>query len=124
MMEIHIIKFKTPNIRIINFYFFLHVYYKIIKSVQFLTDFNFFFLRLAQSVRVVMALAIFLSYGLQFYVPIGIVWPALKGYFHSQSSQRNAELSIRVFLVTLTCKFTEMTKILILYYLSHSKFDI
>ncbi|XP_026809394.1 proton-coupled amino acid transporter-like protein CG1139 isoform X1 [Rhopalosiphum maidis] len=57
---------------------------------------------LAQSVRAAMAFSIFLSYGLQFYVPIGIVWPALKGYFHSQSSQRNAELSIRVFLVTLT----------------------
>lgn len=52
-----------------------------------------------------MAFSIFLSYGLQFYVPIGIIWPALKGYFHSQSSQRNAELSIRVFLVTLTCKY-------------------
>ncbi|XP_025411260.1 proton-coupled amino acid transporter-like protein CG1139 isoform X2 [Sipha flava] len=57
---------------------------------------------LAQSVRAAMAFSIFLSYSLQFYVPIGIVWPALKGYFHSQSSQRNAELSIRVFLVTLT----------------------
>lgn len=76
--------------------------------MSFLADINFFFLRLAQSVRVVMAFAIFLSYGLQFYVPIGIVWPALKGYFHSQSSQRNAELSIRVFLVTLTCKYTKI----------------
>ncbi|VVC34124.1 Hypothetical protein CINCED_3A014349 [Cinara cedri] len=57
---------------------------------------------LAQSVRAAMAFAIFLSYSLQFYVPIGIVWPALKGYFHSQSTQHYAELSIRVFLVTLT----------------------
>ncbi|XP_050519736.1 proton-coupled amino acid transporter-like protein CG1139 isoform X2 [Daktulosphaira vitifoliae] len=57
---------------------------------------------LAQSVRAAMALAIFLSYGLQFYVPIGIIWPAVKGYFHTQASQRNAELCVRVFLVTLT----------------------
>lgn len=63
------------------------------------------FSRLAQSVRAAMGFSIFLSYGLQFYVPIGIVWPALKGYFHSQSSQHYAELSVRVFLVTLTCKY-------------------
>ncbi|XP_050442267.1 proton-coupled amino acid transporter-like protein CG1139 isoform X2 [Adelges cooleyi] len=57
---------------------------------------------LAQSVRLAMALAIFLSYSLQFYVPMGVIWPAIKGYFHSQASQKNAELCVRVFLVTVT----------------------
>ncbi|KAI5642670.1 transmembrane amino acid transporter protein domain-containing protein [Phthorimaea operculella] len=33
---------------------------------------------LAQSVRTMMAVAIFLSYGLQFYVPMSIVWPYVK----------------------------------------------
>lgn len=64
--------------------------------------------RLAQGVRASMAFAIFLSYSLQFYVPIGIVWPALKGYFHSPSSLRNAEFSVRVFLVTLTCNYNNI----------------
>lgn len=78
-----------------------------------------YYYRLAQSVRAAMALSIFLSYGLQFYVPIGIVWPAVKGYFHSQSSQRNAELSIRVFLVTLTCKFIHLNIYLVFYVYIH-----
>ncbi|KAL1139772.1 hypothetical protein AAG570_006749 [Ranatra chinensis] len=55
---------------------------------------------LAQSVRIMMALAIFLSYGLQFYVPMGIIWPPIKDKF--EQNQRVAELLLRTFLVFVT----------------------
>ncbi|XP_073990160.1 proton-coupled amino acid transporter 1 isoform X2 [Rhodnius prolixus] len=56
---------------------------------------------LGQSVRLMMALAIFLSYGLQFYVPMGIIWPPIKHKF-SEDRQKIAELIIRTLLVMFT----------------------
>lgn len=59
---------------------------------------------LAQSVKLTMALAIFLSYGLQFYVPLGIIWPPLKNRLHSEKAQKAGEIILRTSLVILTCK--------------------
>ncbi|KAK9507280.1 hypothetical protein O3M35_007175 [Rhynocoris fuscipes] len=56
---------------------------------------------LGQSVRLMMALAIFLSYGLQFYVPMGIIWPPLKERI-SPDRQKIAELFVRTILVVFT----------------------
>uniref|UniRef100_A0A224XBM7 Putative amino acid transporter n=1 Tax=Panstrongylus lignarius TaxID=156445 RepID=A0A224XBM7_9HEMI len=56
---------------------------------------------LGQSVRIMMALAIFLSYGLQFYVPIGIIWPPIKGRLNEES-HKIAELIVRTVLVLFT----------------------
>ncbi|PSN31633.1 hypothetical protein C0J52_21539 [Blattella germanica] len=42
---------------------------------------------LAQSVRVMMAVAIFLSYGLQFYVPMSIIWPIVRPRLTSERAQ-------------------------------------
>lgn len=58
----------------------------------------------AQSVRVMMAVAIFLSYGLQFYVPINIVGPWFNSLFRSES-QRLSDAALRITLVAFTCKF-------------------
>lgn len=58
----------------------------------------------AQSVRVMMAVAIFLSYGLQFYVPINIVGPWFNSLFRSES-QRLSDAGLRIALVAFTCKF-------------------
>ncbi|XP_059475190.1 proton-coupled amino acid transporter-like protein CG1139 [Neocloeon triangulifer] len=57
---------------------------------------------LAQSVRLMMALAIFLSYGLQFYVPMRIMWPPLKRRLQTEKAQRIGEYSMRTFLVLFT----------------------
>ncbi|XP_063906454.1 proton-coupled amino acid transporter-like protein pathetic isoform X3 [Zophobas morio] len=57
---------------------------------------------LAQSVRLMMAIAIFLSYSLQFYVPFNIVWPWIKVYFHTEQSKRLAEHATRTLLVFAT----------------------
>uniref|UniRef100_A0A1B6LYL8 Amino acid transporter transmembrane domain-containing protein n=2 Tax=Graphocephala atropunctata TaxID=36148 RepID=A0A1B6LYL8_9HEMI len=57
---------------------------------------------LAQSVCLMMALAIFLSYGLQFYVPMSIIWPSIKANIADEHSQRVAQLLIRTGLVIFT----------------------
>ncbi|CAM6031414.1 unnamed protein product, partial [Sphagnum compactum] len=57
---------------------------------------------LAQLVRLAMALAIFLSYGLQFYVPINIIGPWARRQMNSQQSQEIAEYLLRVSLVIFT----------------------
>lgn len=55
---------------------------------------------LAQSVKVMIAIAIFLTYGLQFYVPMEIIWKGVGQYFGSKKLA--AEYSIRTFLVLAT----------------------
>ncbi|KAE8746521.1 hypothetical protein FOCC_FOCC006755 [Frankliniella occidentalis] len=51
---------------------------------------------LAQSVRVMMGLAIFLSYGLQFYVPFNIVWPLIKNQLHTEKAQLYGEYAVLI----------------------------
>ncbi|KOB72602.1 Proton-coupled amino acid transporter 4, partial [Operophtera brumata] len=96
------------------------------------TAIGFFgYLKLAQSVRTVMAAAIFLSYGLQFYVPMGIVWPFVKSRLStiflsyglqsyvpmgivwpfvksrlsSEDALKHGEAVTRVVLILITCKY-------------------
>lgn len=57
---------------------------------------------LAQSVRITMGLAIFLSYGLQFYVPFNIVWPLIKDRLHTEKAQMYGEYIVRTTIVTFT----------------------
>ncbi|XP_066602503.1 proton-coupled amino acid transporter-like protein pathetic isoform X2 [Prorops nasuta] len=55
---------------------------------------------LANSVKVMIAVAIFFTYGLQFYVPMEIIWKNLKQYFGSR--KRMAEYAIRITMVVFT----------------------
>ncbi|XP_053612454.1 proton-coupled amino acid transporter-like protein pathetic [Plodia interpunctella] len=57
---------------------------------------------LAQSVRAVMAASIFLSYGLQFYVPMNIVWPYVKSKLTSESALKHGEAVTRFVLIFIT----------------------
>lgn len=57
--------------------------------------------RLAQSVKLMIAVAIFFTYALQFYVPMEIIWKALKNNF-SSASQNFANYAIRIILVFIT----------------------
>lgn len=54
-----------------------------------------------------MALAIFLSYGLQFYVPMSIIWPLVKPHLHTERAQIVGEYVLRTILVIFTCKYNE-----------------
>ncbi|KAG5897968.1 hypothetical protein JTB14_013542 [Gonioctena quinquepunctata] len=54
---------------------------------------------LAQSVKLMIAVAIFFTYALQFYVPMEIIWKAVKNNFEKKTL---AEYSIRVALVAIT----------------------
>ncbi|XP_046389905.1 proton-coupled amino acid transporter-like protein pathetic isoform X2 [Ischnura elegans] len=55
---------------------------------------------LAQSVKVMIAIAIFLTYGLQFYVPMEIIWKSLAPRF--ENHPLTSEYIIRTALVVLT----------------------
>ncbi|XP_031624543.1 proton-coupled amino acid transporter-like protein pathetic isoform X2 [Contarinia nasturtii] len=57
---------------------------------------------LAQSVRLIMALAIFLSYGLQFYVPMNIMGPWLRRYFNGEYAQNLSDSALRIGLIVFT----------------------
>lgn len=63
------------------------------------------FFRLAQSVRLMMAIAIFLSYPLQFYVPFNIIWPCLQENFQTEKYSKVAEYTTRTVLVLITFVF-------------------
>lgn len=51
-----------------------------------------------------MALAIFLSYGLQFYVPINIIGPWFRGLFTGDYAQQISDAGLRIVLIIFTCK--------------------
>lgn len=55
---------------------------------------------LAQSAKVMIAIAIFLTYGLQFYVPMEIIWKNAKQYFGSR--RLLGEYFLRILLVIFT----------------------
>ncbi|XP_055526283.1 proton-coupled amino acid transporter-like protein CG1139 [Wyeomyia smithii] len=57
---------------------------------------------LAQMVRLLMAVAVFASYALQFYVPMTIIGPIVRRWFGSQTAQGAAECTLRFALVLLT----------------------
>ncbi|CAG9856129.1 unnamed protein product [Phyllotreta striolata] len=57
---------------------------------------------LAQTVKIMIAVAVFFTYALQFYVPMEIIWKAVKNNFERKTL---AEYSIRVGLVILTVVF-------------------
>lgn len=60
---------------------------------------------MAQSVRAIMAVAIFMSYCLQFYVPMSIMWPLVKPRFETERGQKIAENVLRMILVLFTCEY-------------------
>ncbi|MPC26450.1 Proton-coupled amino acid transporter 4 [Portunus trituberculatus] len=57
---------------------------------------------LAQLVKVLMALAIYLTYSLMLYVPAEIMWPHLAPRFHSSKAKCLGEYAFRAFLVLVT----------------------
>ncbi|XP_031342102.1 proton-coupled amino acid transporter-like protein pathetic isoform X2 [Photinus pyralis] len=57
---------------------------------------------LAQSVRLMMAVAIFLSYCLQFYVPFNVIWPPLRGKLPTEKWRYYGEYACRTVLVIIT----------------------
>jgi len=56
------------------------------------------FSRLAQSVKLMIAIAIFFTFTLQFYVPVTILWKGLEHKIRPEK-QNISEYGLRVFLV-------------------------
>ena len=55
-----------------------------------------------------MAVAIFLSYSLQFYVPVNIIEPFVQRQFETPRGKDLAATALRIVLVTFTCKNYKM----------------
>lgn len=64
-----------------------------------------------------MAVAIFMSYPLQFYVPVNIVEPHLLRHFDTTRAKELAATMLRVALVIFTCK-------LLLYTMSSAYYNL
>ena len=60
--------------------------------------------RLYLSVRLIFGVAIFISYGIQFYVPIEILYPPIKKRITTPLLKKYGELILRTVMVMLTCK--------------------
>lgn len=81
--------------------FFFSIQVKNNVSIAITNPINLF--SLAESVRVMFAIAVFLSYGLQFYIPMKIIGPWFERFF-KQNHQKLADGILRVSLVIVTCK--------------------
>ncbi|XP_041988279.1 proton-coupled amino acid transporter 2 [Aricia agestis] len=57
---------------------------------------------LAQSARAAMAAAILLSYGLQLYVPVTVVWPMVKARLTTDAALEYGEAVVRFVLISIT----------------------
>ncbi|KAK7462543.1 hypothetical protein BaRGS_00038399, partial [Batillaria attramentaria] len=57
------------------------------------------------SVKLMFAIAIFVSYGVQFYVPIKIIWPSIERRLHNQRLKTHGESAFRIVMVLVTAAF-------------------
>lgn len=63
------------------------------------------FRSVAQSVKIIFAVATFISYGLQGYVPVAIIWGTyLSKKFEHSDKKLHWELLVRILIVIATCK--------------------
>ncbi|XP_012945745.2 proton-coupled amino acid transporter 4 [Aplysia californica] len=86
----------------VGFYGYLQFGNTVLGSVTLnLPDNNWLYL----SVKLMFALAIFISYNLQFYVPVNIMWPVLKQRFRNRWIRKYGEFPFRIFLVIITFGF-------------------
>lgn len=70
---------------------------------------------LAQSVRIIISLAILLTYALQFYIPVEIIWPSIHNMLGPIKYPVFAELAFRTFLVLVTFTLAETIPLLDLF---------
>jgi len=58
------------------------------------------------AVKVVIAAGIFMTYGIQFYIPIEILWPSLEQRLKHGSLVTYGEYLLRYFFLFVTCTFS------------------
>jgi len=56
------------------------------------------------TVKVMFAAAIFITYGIQFYVPIEILWSSLQEMLESHFLLNHGEYLLRYFFLLITCE--------------------
>ena len=74
---------------------------------------HFISFRLYQWTKILYAVAILLTYNLQFYVPFSLLWPRVCRkilYKYGQITIERCEHAFRISLILITCKWREATK--------------
>lgn len=71
---------------------------------------QFFIYRLAQTVKGVISAGILLTYALQFYIVIDIMWPSIHSTLGPFKFPILAECTFRSSLVLVTCKYYNTVK--------------
>ena len=65
--------------------------------------------RVYAAVKVMFAVAIFITYGLQFYVPVEILWPRLQRRLSHQLLVDYGEYLLRYAFLFVTCELTSQS---------------
>ena len=61
------------------------------------------------AVKVMFAVAIFITYGIQFYVPIEILWPSVEDQLTHHLLITHGEYLLRYFFLFVTCEFSSVS---------------
>ena len=66
--------------------------------------------RLYQFTKIMYAVAIFLTYNLQFYVPYTLLWPRISRILskYGENTINKCEHAFRIGLILITCKFDQI----------------
>lgn len=72
-------------------------------------NFDFFVHRLAQTVKAMISAGILLTYALQFYIVIDVMWPTVNSTLGPFKFPILAECTFRSSLVLVTCKYYEFS---------------
>ena len=55
-----------------------------------------------------LTIAIYLSYALQFYVPVDIIWPSIRSRINNKQMHVVGEYGFRIALAIFTCEYGNM----------------
>lgn len=67
-----------------------------------------FFYRLAQTVKLMVCIGLLMTYPLQFYVAVQIMWSAIEERHGPLRHPFYSQLIFRALLVLVTCKYSQM----------------
>lgn len=83
---------------------FTEVFMRFISYLFEFHSFSFFFNSLYTATKLLFVGAIFISYGLQFYVPLSFVWPPIRNRIPQERYHTLAEYIFRTIIVLITSK--------------------
>lgn len=78
--------------------------------------------KLAQAVKILLAIGVLLGFALQFFIAIQIMWPSLVERFQWKTHLLLRELVFRVLMVFVTCEYNVLIVVICIYGVRQSQF--